>query len=132
MAIRAYKKRFGIEEMFRDCKSGGYDLEGTHVNCERLIGTILLIAIAYTSSTFTGTAIKHRGLQQYVGRIQEPKRIERRHSSFYIGLYGQLWANSQVVNLSEVQELMRLRRNKIKYYQRGQRAMKLILQASQL
>jgi hypothetical protein len=130
MAIRAYKERFGIEEMFRDCKSGGYDLEDTHVNCERLIGTILWIAIAYTSSTFTGTAIKHRGLQQYVGRIKEPKRIERRHSSFYIGLYGQLWANSQVVNLSEVQELMRLRRNKIKYYQRGQRAMKLILQAS--
>jgi len=27
-AITAYKKRFCIEEMFRDCKSGGYNLEG--------------------------------------------------------------------------------------------------------
>lgn len=28
-AIQAYKRRMGIEEMFRDCKSGGYNLEGT-------------------------------------------------------------------------------------------------------
>jgi len=132
MAITAYKKRFGIEEMFRDFKSGGYDLEGTHVCHERLIRTILLIAIAYTSSTFVGTAIKHKGLQHYVGRIKESKRIERRHSSFYVGLYGQLWVNSQVVDLSEVRELMQLRRNKIKYYQRGKRAIRLILQASYL
>ena len=26
-AISAYKKRFGIEEMFRDFKSGGYNLD---------------------------------------------------------------------------------------------------------
>jgi len=26
-AILSYKKRFGIEEMFRDFKSGGYKLE---------------------------------------------------------------------------------------------------------
>ncbi len=29
VAIQAYKRRMGIEEMFRDCKSGGYNLEGT-------------------------------------------------------------------------------------------------------
>ena len=29
VAIPAYKRRMGIEEMFRDCKSGGYNLEGT-------------------------------------------------------------------------------------------------------
>ena len=28
-AINAYKQRMGIEEMFRDCKTGGYALEGT-------------------------------------------------------------------------------------------------------
>jgi len=36
-AITAYKKRFSIEEMFRDCKSGGYNLEGIGVANERLI-----------------------------------------------------------------------------------------------
>ena len=29
VAIQAYKRRMGIEEMFRDYKSGGYNLEGT-------------------------------------------------------------------------------------------------------
>jgi len=27
-AIKAYRKRFDIEEMFRDFKSGGYNLRG--------------------------------------------------------------------------------------------------------
>ena len=30
-ALEAYQKRMGIEEMFRDFKSGGYNLEGTQV-----------------------------------------------------------------------------------------------------
>jgi len=44
-AILSYKKRFGIEEMFRDFKSGGYKLEGTNVTGERLV-VMVLIAIA--------------------------------------------------------------------------------------
>lgn len=31
-AIKAYKKRFGIEEMFRYFKSGGYNMEDTNVS----------------------------------------------------------------------------------------------------
>lgn len=36
VAIQAYKRRMEIEEMFRDCKSGGYNLEGTGLRGERL------------------------------------------------------------------------------------------------
>jgi hypothetical protein len=36
VALQAYKRRMGIEEMFRDCKSGGYNLEGTGLRGERL------------------------------------------------------------------------------------------------
>ena len=36
----AYRKRFDIEEMFRDFKSGGYHLEDTRVTGDRLIGTV--------------------------------------------------------------------------------------------
>ena len=36
-ATDAYAKRMGIEEMFRDFKLGGYNLEATQVNDERLI-----------------------------------------------------------------------------------------------
>jgi hypothetical protein len=94
-ALAAYKKRFYIEEMFRDFKSGGYNLEDTNVSDERLISMILLIAIAYTSATLQGQQIKRKGVQKYVCRIKEYGRIERRHSSFYIGLYGQTWVKFQ-------------------------------------
>ncbi len=75
--------------MFRDFKSGGYNLEGTKVSNKRLISVILLIAIAYTSATIHGQEIKQKGVQKYVGRVKEYGRTERRHSSFYIGLYGE-------------------------------------------
>ncbi len=47
-AIKAFKLRCGIEAMFRDCKTGGYNLESTHTDGQRLMALILLIAIAYT------------------------------------------------------------------------------------
>jgi len=125
--VLAYKKRFGIEEMFRDFKSGGYNLEGTSVTGERLIVLVLLIAIAYTTTTIQGKRMKRIGIQKYIGRVKEAGRIERRHSSFYIGLYGQAWVNFMDGSADLVAELMRLVRNKWKYYQKGLRAMELIL-----
>lgn len=129
-AILAYKKRFRIEEMLRDFKSGGYNLEETNVSGERLLALILLIAIAYTFTTMQGQKIKRMGVQKYVGRLKEFGRIERRHSSFYIGLYGDNWVNFMGPCWELVTELMKLNRNKRSFYQRGLRAMRLILQAS--
>jgi len=130
LAIAAYKRRFNIEEMFRDFKKGGYNLEDTNVCGDRLISLILLIAIAYTSATIHGQQIKQKGVQKYVGRIKEAGRIERRHSSFYIGLYGENWVNFVQPYKDLVTQLMKLNRNKLPFYQRGQRAMELILSAS--
>ncbi len=126
-AIKAYKKRFDIEEMFRDFKSGGYNLENTNVSERRLISLILIIAFAYSSATFKGQEIKKKGVQKYVGRVREYGRLTRRHSSFYIGLYGQNWVRFMDSCWGLVEELMRLNRNKLGYYLRGMRAMKLIL-----
>lgn len=125
-AIAAYKRRFDIEEMFRDFKKGGYHLEDTNVEGKRLISLILLIAIAYTSATIQGQKIKRQGLQMYIARVKEQGRNQRRHSSFYIGLYGQTWLNFKQICMELVTELMKINRNKLKYYQRGLRAMKLI------
>jgi len=137
-AISAYKKRFCIEEMFRDFKKGGYCLEGTQVRGNRLISLIILIAIAYTSATIEGQQIKRQGVQKYVGRVKEFGRYERRHSTFYIGFYGTDWAvteRGRSVNFATscwdlVLELLRLIPNKRKYYQRGLRAIELILSTS--
>jgi hypothetical protein len=33
--LKAYKKRAGIEAMFKDCKSGGYNLESSKAQGKR-------------------------------------------------------------------------------------------------
>ena len=68
-------------------------------------------------------------MQKYVGRIKEYGRVQRRHSSFYIGLYGQTWVNFMESCWGLVTELMKLNPNKLEYYLQGQRAMKHILSA---
>ncbi len=125
-AISAYKRRSGIEAMFKDCKTGGYNLEKSHAADQRLISLILLIAIAYSCAVLAGKKIKNMGIQKYLGRIKELKRIPRRHSSFWVGLYGQLWMENLEFCHELVVNLMRLRRNKLPNFQRGMRAAALI------
>jgi len=100
------------------------------VSNERLISLILIIAFAYTLATLNGQNLKQMGIQKYIGRGKEYGRLVRRHSSFYIGLYGQSWANCIEPYWDLVKKLMKLNRNKLEYYFRGLRAMKLILSVS--
>lgn len=72
--------------MFRDCKSGGYNLEGCHAAGARLSAIVLLIAIAYTSAIIQGVDIRIAGVERYICRPKEPRRIQRRHSNFWIGM----------------------------------------------
>ncbi|MGC8712905.1 MAG: IS4 family transposase, partial [Leptodesmis sp.] len=68
--------------------------------------------------------------QQGVGEGHSEGRSVRRHSRFYIGLSGQSWLNFQGYCAAEITELMRLNRNKRKYYLKGLRAMELVLSTS--
>jgi hypothetical protein len=129
-AITAYKQRFDIEEMFKDFKSGGDNLEETNVSDDRLISLIIIIAFAYTLATLNGQTLKKMGIQKYIGRVKESGRLVRRHSSFYIGLYSQDWINCINPCWELVMEFMKLNRNKLEYYLRGLRAMELILSMS--
>ena len=126
LALLAYRHRFGIEEMFRDFKKGGYNLEGTQVTGQRLISLIILITLAYNSALVSGEKIKSKGVVKYVGRVKETKRIQRRHSSFYIGIHGYAWVESLKLFHEQTDLLMSLSPHKRPYYQRGQRAEKLI------
>ena len=105
-ATSAYAKRMGIEEMFRDFKLGGYNLEVTRVTDYRLISLIMLICLAYSYSTFSGQNIKSKGVAKYVTRPSEPQRNYPRHSSFSIGLHGQNWLDSITFFQDVVQELI--------------------------
>lgn len=128
-AIKAFKMRSGIDAMFKDCKTGGYNLESTHADGQRLMTLILLITIAYTCAILLGRNSRQMGLQKYVGRLKELRRLHRRHSSFWIGLYGQLWIGAMEFWADLAYELMGLKPNKLPYFQQGLRAMTLIQSA---
>ena len=126
-SINIFQSRSGIEAMFKDCKTGGYNLEKSHANNQRLSSLILLIAIAYSCAVTQGQKIKTMGIKKYVGRLTEYGRSIRRHSSFWIGLYGQCWVIGMEFCQDIISELMRIRRNKLPFFQRGLRAMSFIL-----
>jgi hypothetical protein len=125
-ALKVYQARSGIEAMFKDCKSGGYNLEDSKASVERLTSLVLLIALAYTCAGLRGQAIKSKGQQKYIGRLKELKRMTRRHSNFWVGLYGQMWIAALESQSNWVRNLMIIRPNKRTFFQKGLRAMALI------
>lgn len=125
-AITAYQQRSGIECMFKDCKSGGYNLEGCHAIEARLSAIVLLIAIAYTSAIIQGINVRTSKVERYICRPKEQARIQRRHSNFWVGLYGKSWLNNLQLYIDWVGQWMRSNCNKWLYYQRGLRAIDLI------
>ena len=127
-AVHIYRQRFGIEAMFRDCKTGGYNLEGSNASPDRLMRLILLIAISLTSAWLQGQRTLLQRQQTYICRPQEKGRTRKRHSSFWIGLSGQNWIFAFHECLVWVEELMDSIRNKQTFYRRGLRAMALIQQ----
>jgi hypothetical protein len=127
-AVHIYRQRFGIEAMFRDCKTGGYNLEGSNASPDRLMRLILLIAISLTSAWLQGQRTLLQRQQTYICRPPEKGRTRKRHSSFWIGLYGQNWIFAFHECLVWVEELMDSIRNKQTSYRRGLRAMALIQQ----
>lgn len=124
--IKIFASRGGIEAMFRDCKSGGYNLEGSQANSQRLTNLILLIAIAYTASCLTGLKIRNTGSAEYINRLKIENKNRPRHSYFWTGLYGTTWILSMDMCWEWVENLMKTAINKLPFYLQGLRAMKLI------
>ena len=124
--IKIFASRGGIEAMFRDCKSGGYNLEGSQANAQRLTNLILLIAIAYTASCLVGLKIRNTGYTEYINRLKLEGKNRPRHSYFWTGLYGTTWILSMDICWEWVEKLMLTALNKLPFYQKGLAAMKRI------
>ena len=82
-----------IEAMFKDYKTGGYNLESAKANEIRLNNLILLIAISYTISYFQVQKFKNKGVQEYISRTNKKGIKERRHSSFFCRIIYDLLGN---------------------------------------
>ena len=56
--LNSYKKRWKIESMFRSMKTGGFNLENTHVcDPKRLLTLICIVAIAFCFSLKAGRLV---------------------------------------------------------------------------
>jgi hypothetical protein len=128
-AVKIYGKRFGIEAMFKDCKTGGYNLEGSQASSDRLVRLVLLIALAMSAAWLQGQHTSTGGKSSYICRQKETCRNRRRHSNFWIGLYGYNWIAAFHECQDWVEELITSVRNKRAFYQRGLRAITLIQEA---
>lgn len=126
LALSFYAARWGIETMFKDCKTGGYNLENTKVNERRLLATILLMTIAYTLATFQGMSCQKRQIRHYICRPTEKGRTRPRHSDFWIGLYGFLWVESMTLWSNWSLLLMNLKPHKRLNFQQGLKALSFI------
>jgi len=61
-AVQTYEKRFGIEPMFKDQKSNGFDIEGTKVTDPKRIETLLiLMTLAHIFCTSEGARKEREG-----------------------------------------------------------------------
>jgi hypothetical protein len=90
-AIAAYSRRMGIEMMFRDCKLGGYHLEGSKASTPRLNRLVLLIAIAYTGSSLQGNKYRSTSTSKYIGRDKKLRYDTSDTSRFWLGNYASDW-----------------------------------------
>jgi hypothetical protein len=79
--VRRYQRRFWIEEMFRDFKSHGWDMEASGLRIPaRFERLLLIIALAYVWLINIGVAVVKQGLRHRVDR-----RARRTLSYFRLG-----------------------------------------------
>jgi hypothetical protein len=124
--LAIYRARWGIEMMFRDCKSGGFNLEATRVNQSRLLALILLIAMAYTLATCHGTQLRQMGLHTYLARLEKHPKRAPRQSVFWVGLSSYAWCLAMEIWAEFMQALVSLKPHKRLHFQRGLQALSLI------
>jgi hypothetical protein len=87
-AVKEYKKRFTIEEMFKDFKSGGFNMEGTWTEDLTYVRNLhMIISIAYTWLLILGTACTKDKKNHLLGVIKNIGRKKiRMYSLFRAGL----------------------------------------------
>lgn len=87
-AVREYKKRFIIEEMFRDLKSNGFDMEGTWTgNIMYFKNLYLCLSIAYTWMIILGADCSKNKKSKIIGATKKLKnKIVRIYSLFSCGV----------------------------------------------
>ena len=78
-AVQIYATRFQLEEMFRDFKLSGFNLELTQLNGSRFDAWFLLLTLVYSVMAFDGICTTETD-RKYLVRTDNTKRPAARHS----------------------------------------------------
>ena len=114
-AVTAYATRFQIEEMFRDYKSYGFNLELTQLTGSRFDAWFLLLTLVYSTVIFTSICTP-QSHHQYITRISEIPRQYPRASMFTIGKTVLFSYFDWNFISSLIPRYIRLNRHKIDFY----------------
>ena len=114
-AVAAYATRFQIEEMFRDYKSYGFNLELTQLTGSRFDTWFLLLTLVYSSIVLKSVCIPPSH-HKYLTRSSEPHRRYPRASMFTLGKLA-LFSHLDFHFISGlISRYIRLNRHKIDFY----------------
>jgi len=103
--------------------------EGSQASQDKLVRLVLLIAIRMTTAWLQGEKTSILGKSPYIGRQKKAGRTKRRHSNFWVGLYGHNWRVAFHECEEWVEKLVISVRNKRTFYQRKLKTLTLIPQA---
>ena len=124
--LKIYRCRWGIEQFFKDCKTGGYHLEDTKVNDRRFLSLVVVIVLAYSLATMHGQRLQALRIDEYAGCIKRHSTKAPYRSHFSLGLYGQRWIYAMDIWADSALKLIALKPNKRLYFQRGFLALSLM------
>ena len=117
-AVRVYATRFQLEEMFRDFKLYGFNLELTQLNGSRFDAWFLLLTLVYSVMAFNGICTTEAD-QKYLVRTDNTKRQAARNSIITVAKVALFLKSNWEFLRPLISEYIRINHHKIDCYIRG-------------
>lgn len=117
-AVQNYATRFQLEEMFRDFKLYGFNLELTQLNGSRFDAWFLLLTLVYSVLAFTGVCATEID-EKYLVRADNTKRRSKRNSIVTFGKVALFYKFDWGFLAPLISQYIRINRHKIDCYVRG-------------
>ena len=117
-AVRIYATRFQLEEMFRNFKLYGFNLELTQLNGSRFDAGFLLLTLVYSVMAFNGICTTEID-QKYLVRTDNTKRRTARNSIITVAKVALFFKFDWGFLAPLISRYIRINHHKIDYYIRG-------------
>jgi hypothetical protein len=117
-AVETYATRFQLEEMFRDFKLYGFNLELTQLNGSRFDAWFLLLTLVYSVLAFTGVCTNKID-EKYLVRTDNTKRQSPRNSIITLGKVALFYKFDWTFLAPLISQYIRINHHKIDCYTRG-------------